>query len=157
MRFRLLPTSLTALLTAVAEFRIFLASYRTSWSWPPATRARSCLRPGDVCFLAFFTILVLLISRIGNALRTFGVPNWYLGAVYGLVVTLDQLREARRFVTDGEQCMVAQRKIVEWLEHKGYDTLDAILFLEYLEEMQDEYVDHRDRLEHQVLFLVRPE
>jgi len=74
-----------------------------------------------------------------------------------LVVTLDQLREARRFVTDGEQCMVAQRKIIEWLEHKGYDTLDAILFLEYLEEMQDEYVAHRDRLEQQVLCLVRPE
>jgi hypothetical protein len=74
-----------------------------------------------------------------------------------LVVILDQLREARQFVTDGEQCILGQRKIVEWLERKGCDTLEAILFLEYLEEMQDEYVAHRDRLERRVLCLVRPE
>ena len=46
-----------------------------------------------------------------------------------LVVILDQLREARQFVTDGEQCILGQRKIVEWLERKGCDTLEAILFL----------------------------
>ena len=74
-----------------------------------------------------------------------------------LVVTLDQLREARQFVIDGEQCIAGQRQIIEWLERKAYDTLDAILFLEYLEEMQDADVAHRDRLEHQVLCLVRPE
>ena len=74
-----------------------------------------------------------------------------------LVVTLDQLRDARVFVSEGEICIAGQRQIIEWLERKGYDTLDAILFLEYLEEMQDAYVAHRDRLEHQVLFLVRPE
>ena len=44
-----------------------------------------------------------------------------------------------------------------WLERQGYDTLDALVFLEYLEEMQDEYVAHRDRLERQVLCLVRPD
>ena len=74
-----------------------------------------------------------------------------------LVVTLDQLREARRFVTDGEKCIVGQRKIVERLERQGYDTLDALVFLEYLEGMQNEYVAHRDRLERQVLCLVRPD
>jgi hypothetical protein len=42
------------------------------------------------------------------------------------------------------------------LERQGYDTLDAILFLEYLEEMQAQYVAHRNRLEQQVLELVRP-
>jgi hypothetical protein len=58
-----------------------------------------------------------------------------------LVVTLDQLRDARVFVSEGEICIAGQRQIIEWLERKGYDTLDAILFLEYLEEMQGEYVD----------------
>jgi hypothetical protein len=48
-----------------------------------------------------------------------------------------------------------QRRIVDKLERRGYDALDAI-FLEYLEEMQEQYVAHRDRLERQVLVLVRP-
>jgi hypothetical protein len=52
--------------------------------------------------------------------------------------------------------MVCQRKIVDKLEQQGYDTLDAILLLEYLEEMQEQYVAHRNRLEQQVLGLVRP-
>ena len=52
--------------------------------------------------------------------------------------------------------MVRQRKIVDKLEQQGYDTLDAILFLEYLEEMQEQYVAHLNRLEQQVLDLVRP-
>jgi hypothetical protein len=46
--------------------------------------------------------------------------------------------------------MVRQRKIVDKLEQQGYDTLDAILLLEYLEEMQEQYVAHRNRLEQQV-------
>jgi len=74
-----------------------------------------------------------------------------------LVVTLEQLRKARRFVVDGEKCMVRQRKIVDRMDRQGFDTLNAILFLEYLEEMQSQYVALRDRLERQLLVLVRPD
>jgi hypothetical protein len=73
-----------------------------------------------------------------------------------LIVVLSELSKVRRFVEDGEKCMVRQRRIVDMLEQQGYDTLDAILFLEYLEEMQEQYVAHRNRLEQQVLVLVRP-
>ena len=73
-----------------------------------------------------------------------------------LVIALSELSKARRIVMDGEKCMVRQREIVDQLERQGYDTLDAILFLEYLEEMQEQYVAHRNRLEQQVLGLVRP-
>jgi len=74
-----------------------------------------------------------------------------------LVVTLEHLRKARRFVVDGEKCMVRQRKIVDRMDRQGFDTLNAILFLEYLEEMQSQYVALRDRLERQLLVLVRPD
>jgi hypothetical protein len=73
-----------------------------------------------------------------------------------LVIALSELSKARRIVVDGEECMLRQREIVDRLERQGYDTLDAILFLEYLEEMQAQYVAHRNRLEQQVLELVRP-
>jgi hypothetical protein len=58
---------------------------------------------------------------------------------------------------DGEQCMLRQRKVVDQMERQGFDTLNAILFLEYLEEMQAQYLALRDRLERQLLVLVRPE
>jgi hypothetical protein len=74
-----------------------------------------------------------------------------------LVVTLEHLRKARRFVVDGEKCMVRQRKIVDRMDRQGFDTLNAILFLEYLEEMQSQYVALRDQLERQLLVLVRPD
>ena len=73
-----------------------------------------------------------------------------------LVIALSELSKARRFVAEGKKCMVLQRRIVDKLERQGYDAVDAILFLEYLEEMQEQYVAHRDRLERQVLVLVRP-
>ena len=73
-----------------------------------------------------------------------------------LVIALSESSTARRLVADGEKCIVRQRGIVAKLERQGYDTLDAILFLEYLEEMQEQYVAHRNRLEQQVLGLVRP-
>jgi hypothetical protein len=43
------------------------------------------------------------------------------------------------------------------LRPRGQDPLDAILFLETLEDVQEEYVAHRDRLERQVMRVVRPE
>jgi hypothetical protein len=64
----------------------------------------------------------------------------------GLAETLGLLSHARRRVADGNKCLVAQRMIIEDLERDGYDTL-TILFLEYLEEAQAEYVAYRNRLE----------
>ena len=74
-----------------------------------------------------------------------------------LVETLELLDKAREYVAEGEEYLVDQRKIVDRLERRGHDPLDAILFLEDLEEIQEEYVAHRDRLERQVMRLVRPE
>ena len=74
-----------------------------------------------------------------------------------LVQTLELLDKAREYVDQGKEYLVDQRKIVERLERRGQDPLDAILLLEDLEEVQEEYVAHRDRLERQVMRLVRPE
>jgi len=74
-----------------------------------------------------------------------------------LVETLELLSDARRYVADGEKSLANQRKIIDRLDRQGRDNLDAILFLENLEDVQEEYVTHRDRLERQVMKLVRPE
>ena len=74
-----------------------------------------------------------------------------------LVETLGLLVKAREYVAEGEECLMDQRNIVDRLERRGQDPLDAILFLENLEDVQEEYVTHRDRLERQVMRLVRPE
>ena len=74
-----------------------------------------------------------------------------------LVETLELLVKAREYVAEGEECLADQRKVVDRLERRGQDPLDAILFLENLEDVQGEYVAHRDRLERQVMRLVRPE
>jgi hypothetical protein len=74
-----------------------------------------------------------------------------------LVETLELLSKARRYVKQGEQCVLHQRKIIDGLERRGGDPLEAILFLETLEEMQDAYLAHMDNLERKVMTLVRPE
>jgi hypothetical protein len=93
-----------------------------------------------------------------NGLLTIGVPNEarLRKVSVDLVVALHELQKARRFVRDGKRCMVRQRNIIDQLERRGEDTTEAILFLEYLEEMQGQYVAHRDRLESQVLGMVCP-
>ena len=45
-----------------------------------------------------------------------------------LVLTLDELQKARRYVSDGQDNVARQRKIVEWLEGQRQDALDAICF-----------------------------
>lgn len=74
-----------------------------------------------------------------------------------LVIALDRLQMARRFVREGQKCMTRQRRIVALLQDKGRDTDEAILLLEYLQEMQAKYEAHRDQVELQVLGLVKPE
>jgi hypothetical protein len=78
------------------------------------------------------------------------------GPSMSLVETLELLIKAREYVAEGEECLVDQRKMVDRLERRGQDSLDAILFLEDLEDVQEEYVAHRDRLERQVMRLVIP-
>jgi hypothetical protein len=73
-----------------------------------------------------------------------------------LVFALDQLRKARRLVKDGQKSMVRQRETVARLESRGHDATEALLFLEYLEEMQAKYEVHREQVEKQVLGLVKP-
>ena len=53
-----------------------------------------------------------------------------------LALALDELQKARRYVNDGRDCLARQRKVVEWLEGRGHDALDAILFLEFLEDLR---------------------
>jgi hypothetical protein len=53
--------------------------------------------------------------------------------------------------------LIEQREIVDQLERCGHDPLEAILFLEDLEDMQDVYAAHMDRLERQVMSFVRPD
>jgi hypothetical protein len=58
-----------------------------------------------------------------------------------LVETLELLFRPRQYGR-GEQRLFHRREIVESLELRGRDPLDAILFCETLEEMQDAYVSH---------------
>jgi hypothetical protein len=74
----------------------------------------------------------------------------------GLAATLDHLAKARKYAADGNKFIARQRALIDRLERQDLDTLDAILFLEYLEEQQEQYVEHRDRLEQQVLDMLRP-
>lgn len=74
-----------------------------------------------------------------------------------LTDTLGMLLEARQYVTDGEGYVSRQQAFVARLERKGLDSSHAQTHLDILEEMQAEYVSHMERLERQVLMLVRPE
>ena len=73
-----------------------------------------------------------------------------------LVETLELLVKARQYVAEGEEYW-SPTQDCRPIRTTGEDPLDAILFLEDLEEVQEEYVAHRDRLERQVMRLVRPE
>jgi hypothetical protein len=73
-----------------------------------------------------------------------------------LTETLGMLSVARRFVIEGERCMSEQKAFVDSLERRGKDASLAVSYLEILEGMQAEYVDHMEKLERQVLVLVKP-
>ncbi|MGY2904729.1 hypothetical protein [Bradyrhizobium sp. URHC0002] len=74
-----------------------------------------------------------------------------------LVEALELLSDARQYVADGEKSLAHQQKVIDRLDRQGRDNLDALLFLEYLEEMQHQYEAHRDGLERRVITIVRPE
>jgi len=52
--------------------------------------------------------------------------------------------------------VLTQRRLVERLERQGRDSLEAGLLLDCLEEMQEQYLSHRDRLEKEVLKILVP-
>jgi hypothetical protein len=74
-----------------------------------------------------------------------------------LTETLGFLASAREIVAEGEKYLFEQMAIIEGLECEGNDPTDAIDYLETLEGMQAEYIAHMERLERQVLLLVRPD
>jgi hypothetical protein len=80
-RLRTLPTFFTAFLTAGAERFVFFASYRTSWSWLPATLARSCLRPRAV----FFTVFPAAIVDSSNPKYTDATQQGFIGSGASIV------------------------------------------------------------------------
>ena len=74
-----------------------------------------------------------------------------------LTETLDLLSPARQFVVDGERYLTRQKAYVDKLELRGEDTSHAEDYLETLEEMQEVYVEHMEKLERQVMVLVKPD
>jgi hypothetical protein len=72
-----------------------------------------------------------------------------------LIEALEMLSQARRYVAEGEAFVSEQCRIVDRLEQRGRDPLQAILALELLEGMQDEYVAHQDRLNQQVMGILK--
>jgi hypothetical protein len=74
-----------------------------------------------------------------------------------LTEALGLLSQARQYVIDGEGYVSRQRAFVGRLERVGVDASDAMSYLETLEEMQDEYIAHMEKLERQVLVLVTPD
>ena len=73
-----------------------------------------------------------------------------------LTETLGLLSSAREIVAEGEKYLFEQMAIIEGLECEGSDTTDALDYLETLEGMQANYISHMEKLERQVLHLVRP-
>jgi hypothetical protein len=73
-----------------------------------------------------------------------------------LTETLGLLSGAREIVAEGEKCLLEQMAIIEGLEREGSDATYALDYLETLEGMQANYVSHMEKLERQVLLLVRP-
>lgn len=73
-----------------------------------------------------------------------------------LTETLGLLSSAREIVAEGEKYLFEQMAIIEALEREGSDATDALDYLETLEGMQANYVSHMEKLERQVLLLVRP-
>jgi hypothetical protein len=74
-----------------------------------------------------------------------------------LTETLKLLVSARLYVNEGEKIVSHQRKLIDSLGQIGCNTVQETIILEQLEEMQSQYVNHRERLERQVLRLIKPE
>jgi len=72
-----------------------------------------------------------------------------------LIETLEMLSQARRYVAEGEGLSERATSDGCVLERRGRDPLDAILVLEQLEGMQDEYVAHLDRVNQHVMELLK--
>ena len=74
-----------------------------------------------------------------------------------LTEALELLGSARLYVRQGEEIVSRQRKLIDSLERFGHDPTQDIVILEQLEQMQSQYMHHRDRVEREVLRLLKPE
>ena len=74
-----------------------------------------------------------------------------------LVETLAELSKAREYVTAGEQDMLHHRELVYRMERRGLDASEAITLLGHIEDMQEVYLSHRDRLEAHLMGIIRPD
>jgi hypothetical protein len=70
---------------------------------------------------------------------------------------LERLHTARRFVAQGEKDLRYQRKLVHRLEQRGCNSLGALELLERIEDAQDEFLAHEERVSHQVMRILRIE
>jgi hypothetical protein len=98
-----------------------------------------------------FSHVFLQCSKFWNVWRSQEFPN-----MIRLVETLEKLSKARKYVVDGERFLSRQKVYLDKLDSSGKDTSEAEEYLETLEEMQVMYVAHMERLEKQVLFMVKP-
>jgi hypothetical protein len=73
-----------------------------------------------------------------------------------LTETLGLVYQARRYVADDEGFVARQKTFVDRLERSGQNSSDAQIYLNTLEEMQAEYEGNVEKLERQVLRLVKP-
>lgn len=66
-------------------------------------------------------------------------------------MVLDHLEQARRHVAEGEKHVGSQRELVTQLERDGHDSTQARQLLREFEEVQRLHVEHRDRLEQEII------
>jgi hypothetical protein len=74
-----------------------------------------------------------------------------------LAEALERLCVARRFVAQDEKDLRYQLKLVDRLEQRGRNSLSALELLERIQDMQDEYLAHEERVSHQVMRILRAE
>ncbi|WP_225172967.1 hypothetical protein [Bradyrhizobium sp. BRP19] len=59
----------------------------------------------------------------------------------------EHLAMMRRHVADGKEQVAGQREVVDKIKAQGGDASEVELLLKRFQEIQDEHVAHRDRLE----------
>jgi len=65
------------------------------------------------------------------------------------------LHQARRFVTEGEKELRYQRALIGRLERRGRSAGEARELLARIKDMQDEYLQHEERISNQVMLILK--
>ncbi|HEX2655059.1 MAG TPA: hypothetical protein VHN11_15595 [Xanthobacteraceae bacterium] len=71
-----------------------------------------------------------------------------------LAEALEMMNTARGFVTEGEEHLRHQRKVVLRLERRGRDARRARELLGHIENMLEKYLNHEERVSNQVILIV---